>query len=371
VRKLLFVSGIAALVLASTTASACGSGPTYAAKVGSTTIKQSTLDDELKAIKNNSRYKQAIEQDGSTKVDGAGKGTFNSAFVARVLTQEIIFAVVHNEVVKRGLKVTAADLAATRADVEGSTGDPSQDSQSLFKDFPKSYQDELIGRLTDAAMLEADLAGVKINDAALTDYYNKNKDSYAQTCVRHILVDTKEKADAVRARVAGGEDFAKVAQAESKDTGSGAQGGDLGCDISQFVDQFKQAATTLPVNEVSQPVQTQFGFHIIQVTSRSPKPLDAPLKGQIRNELLQPGIQKAQQLVYDQLDKSKVKVSPRIGKFQKGDQTSGQPPQVVPNEAPAGATTTVPGLPGQQPGAGAGGAAGNDPSASGSAPAAP
>lgn len=324
---------------------ACGSGSGFAAKINDTTIKQSALDDELNAIKNNDQYKQAIEQGGQgLTVEGKGKGTFNSAFVARVLTQEMVFAVIHDEVTTRKLKVTQADKDATKADiVSGGNG------ESVFGKFPKSYQDTLVTRLTEASVLEAALAGVKVDDAAITDYYNKNQAQFAETCVRHILVETKDQADAARARVAGGEDFAKVAASVSKDTGSAQQGGDVGCDISGFVAPFKDAASTLPVNEISQPVQTQFGFHILQVTKRNAKPLDAALKAQIRNDLVQPGITKAQDLVYTKLAQAKVKVNPRIGKFDKGDPNSGQPPQVVPNEAPAPSST----LPG--PGTGGGG----------------
>lgn len=345
-KKLLLVLGLGALVFSQ----ACGDGTGFAAKVNGTVIKQSALDDELKAINNNDQYKQLIEQGGQgLAVEGKGKGTFNSAFVARVLTQEMVFAVIHNEVRARKLVVTQEEKDATRADItSGGNG------EAVFGKFPKSYQQTLIDRLTETTVLEADLAGVKIDDAAIQDFYSKNQSQFADTCVRHILVDTKEQADAARARVVGGEDFAKVAAAVSKDTGSAQQGGDVGCDISGFVQEFKDAASTLPVNEISQPVQTQFGFHIIQVTKRSPKNLDAALRAQIRNNLIQPGIEKAQDLIYTKLSQAKVTVNPRIGKFDKGDSASGQPPQVVPNEAPAPSTT----LPG--PGTGADNGSGVD-----------
>src|SRR5205807_9069869 len=157
---------------------------------------------------------------------------------------------------------------------------------SLADAFPKSYRDDLAERSADVLKLQAALAGVKIDDTAVTEYYNAHKDELSDTCVRHILVADKAKADALRARLVAGEDFAAIAKKESTDTGSGSQGGDLGCDISNFVPEFQNAAKTLPVNEISQPVQTQFGYHLIQVTSRKPKPLDDEAKVQIRHTLV-------------------------------------------------------------------------------------
>ncbi len=85
----------------------------------------------------------------------------------------------------------------------------------------------------------------------------------------HILVKTEAEADAVETRLKGGEDFATVAKAVSIDKGSGAKGGDLGCNPKGvFVPEFDAAASALPVDQLSDPVQTQYGFHIILVKER-------------------------------------------------------------------------------------------------------
>ena len=338
-RRFLFpvAAGLIAAVLG---LSACGSSITPAAKVNGTVISQSSLNSELQAIKNNKDYVSAIQSQGAPPIEGAGKNTFNTAFVAQILNQRILLEVVKQELARMKVLVTAEDLRLAAIEVHKNfqTG---EGNKSLADAFPKSYRDALAERSADVLRLQAALADVKIDDAAVNDYYNTHKDELSQTCVRHILVATKEKADAIRTRLVGGEDFATVAKAESTDTGSGSQGGALGCDISQFVPEFQNAAKTLPVNEISQPVQTQFGFHIIQVTSRKPKVLDDETKVEIRHTLVGTDSSKLQDSVFAALAKASVEVDPKIGTFKKGNPQTGEPPQVVPNQAPATTTTTA------------------------------
>lgn len=89
-----------------------------------------------------------------------------------------------------------------------------------------------------------------------------------RVCAKHILVETLEEAEAAQARLAAGEDFAAVATEVSLDTQS--EGGDLGCTlVSDYVDEFAQAALVAPLNEVTGPVESSFGFHLILVSERT------------------------------------------------------------------------------------------------------
>ncbi len=93
---------------------------------------------------------------------------------------------------------------------------------------------------------------------------------------RHILVEKKEEADELVTKIKAGGDFAALAEEKSKDTGSGANGGDLGFfGKGQMVKPFEDAAMALKAGEVSAPVQSQFGWHIIKMEEKRNKPLPA------------------------------------------------------------------------------------------------
>jgi len=95
-----------------------------------------------------------------------------------------------------------------------------------------------------------------------------NAKDYTQVHAAHILVDTKSQATALKYRVEGGEEFGKVAKKFSK-CPSGQRGGDLGYfGRGQMVEEFETAAFNLPKGEVSDPVQTDFGWHIIKVIDK-------------------------------------------------------------------------------------------------------
>ena len=111
---------------------------------------------------------------------------------------------------------------------------------------------------------------------------------------RHILVETEDQAKAVEERLKKGEDFAKVATDVSKDPGSGKEGGDLGWFTKdRMVPEFAEAAFKLKKGEVSAPVKSQFGWHVIKLEDKRTKPL--PEFSAVRPQIEQYLERKAQQ----------------------------------------------------------------------------
>lgn len=93
------------------------------------------------------------------------------------------------------------------------------------------------------------------------------------------------KVQNLRARIDAGEDFAAVAKAESDDPGSAPAGGDLGTfGRGQMTGPFEQTAFALPVGPVSEPVKTEFGYHLLQVQQRAAPPFEE-VRTQIQNRL--------------------------------------------------------------------------------------
>lgn len=91
-----------------------------------------------------------------------------------------------------------------------------------------------------------------------------------EASARHILVDSEEECQKLKDEIAGGADFADLARTHSKCPSGKQGGGDLGkFGPGQMVAEFDTVVFSAPIGEVSDPVKTQFGWHLIEVTSRS------------------------------------------------------------------------------------------------------
>lgn len=316
---------VAAVTLA---ASGCGSVSSYAATVNGTRISRSSLEGELRDIAGNDKYLKFIE----SQVQVRSNGVFDAAFTASVLSRQIIYELVDKDLARRKIILSAGDLAAARASVGNRVG-----GDDVFKAFPKSYQDTLVRRSADVTVLSFALAGQGTPEQASRAYYDAHPGDFAQACVSHILVPTQDQANQVKARLDGGEDFATVAKAVSTDTGSASQGGQLGCysHDNQLVPEFSQAMFTQPVGQVGAPVQTQFGFHLILVKSRTVPPYEQ-VAAQARDAAAAATQDKLHSWVEGVIDRAKIKVNPQYGHFEK----KGADSRVVPPQAPTTTTNT-------------------------------
>jgi foldase protein PrsA len=131
--------------------------------------------------------------------------------------------------------------------------------------------EELFKKVTDK---------VKVSDKQIKDYYDTHKAQYQQPetrDVRHILVQKKALADQLYARLKSGANFAKLAKKYSKDPGSASNGGKLTVSKGQTVAAFDKTAFALKKGELSHPVKTQYGYHIIQALSEIKPAQKTPL----------------------------------------------------------------------------------------------
>ena len=154
-----------------------------------------------------------------------------------------------------------------------------EDVDAEFEEVKAQFGDEFQNALKESGLTEDSLrSNIKFNQLrnkaiadSITDedikaYYDQ---ASMELKARHILVADEETANEVIEKLNAGEDFATLAKELSLDTGSAENGGDLDWfTVGQMVTEFNDAAYALEVNEISKPVKSQFGYHIIQVTDK-------------------------------------------------------------------------------------------------------
>jgi len=184
----------------------------------------------------------------------------------------------------------------------------------------KQVRNDIRSQIVSEKIFEEVTRKVKVTDKQIEDHYTKNKAQYGQPQsreVRHILVKTKAQADDLYDQLQGGADFSGLAKKFSEDTGSKANGGKLTISKGQTVAPFDRTAFLLKKNEISKPVKTEFGFHIIQPTGDVKEAKVTPLKeveDSIRQQLLQTKKNEAMTKWVDELKKDyEDKVSYAVG----------------------------------------------------------
>jgi hypothetical protein len=348
---------------------ACNPAPDYAAKVNGHVISRSTLDGELQDVTKNQTYVGLYTQgslpgqQAPAKIQGTAAGTFDGTFVASRLTNDILYELVREEVVRRHLTVTAADLTAARdGEVTSLLPTGQSQDQSVFLKFPPRYQQRQIDNVANQMVLEHSLAGRAIDAAAIQKYYDQHKTELTPTalCLSDIAVTDQATATALKTQLDAGASFTDLAKAQSKDTQTAPKGGDAGCIPAAQLGTLVQTLATVAVGKVSAPIQGNSGFLLIKVNNRQ-LPTLAAATPQIRQQLLLPAEQALNTLIRNLAGKAKVTVNPRYGTFHgTPDPTTGfigvqppGPPTVTtapnPTTAPAGGLTPGSTLPGQQP----------------------
>jgi peptidyl-prolyl cis-trans isomerase C len=156
------------------------------------------------------------------------------------------------------------ELLKQEAQKQGIDKDP-----VVLKDVEQMKEQLIVRELVNREVIEK----VKsVDDKDLKAYYDENKAQFPapeQVHARHILVSTKPEADAIKAQLDKGADFAKLAIEKSIDKTSGARGGDLGFfGKGDMIPEFEKVAFSLAPGKISSPVKTQFGYHIIKLEGK-------------------------------------------------------------------------------------------------------
>ena len=284
---------LAAAALAALTLVAAGCGDSdevpadAVAVVDGTTVTRQELDDLLaRAKKSYTAQKREFPK--------AGTAEYQS-----LQTQAVAFLVQREEYAREAEKL---DIDVTDAQIDKKLDEVKKqyfaNDQKKLEDglaeqgyTVETLRDDIRSQLTTEAIYDDVTKDVKVTDDAIRKYYDQNKKNYTvaeSRAVRHILVKTKAEADKLQAELEGGADFAALAKKNSLDPGSKDQGGQLTITRGQTVAPFDKAAFALKTNQLSAPVKTEFGYHLIQPTAAVKKGSVTPfaqVKAQIKTQL--------------------------------------------------------------------------------------
>ena len=198
-------------------------------------------------------------------------------------TQQALQELVYKKVLSKKYKVSDKEVNNQLQKMKEQLGPQYEAFLAQYGMDEKAFKDYLKLELLQQKAATAD---IKISDQELKDYYKKWQ---PEIRVRHILVKDEKKANEIEAQLQKGAKFEDLAKKYSQDTGSAKKGGDLGWinyqDRKQFVPEFSKALDTLKVNEISKPVKTEYGYHIIQITDKKKKKPFDEVKDQLKEEL--------------------------------------------------------------------------------------
>jgi foldase protein PrsA len=202
---------------------------------------------------------------------------FQSRLEATPVARQVLQQMVQDSLIEQYAKsnnINISDADVTAREDELKANFPSGSWDEMLKSRGLTEAD-VRSALREQLILDKALAGqVRIQPAQIKAYFDKNHaafDKPEQVTARHILVPDLATANKVEAALKSGQSFATVAKQYSTDPGSKDKGGELGTfRRGQMVPAFDKVAFSEPIGAISAPVKSPFGYHIIQVESRTP-----------------------------------------------------------------------------------------------------
>lgn len=241
--------------------------------------------DNIKAqIESSPQYTKDIwnqDYQGKKFIDAVKENVLNSLIAQKLLVQDAL---------KNNITVTDKEINDEYQKEKGINKDAT-------KEDAKTYL--LINKLFDKYTKD-----VKVTEEELKKYYDDNKAQFEVVKASHILVADEKTAEDIYNRLMKGEDFATLAKEYSIDTATKDQGGNLGeFPHGVMVPEFDQVAFSLKKGEISKPVKTDYGYHIIKSEGVSIKPFNE-VKDAIENYLLNDKKNQVIKEKYDALEKA-------------------------------------------------------------------
>ncbi len=250
VLKMLTAAAALSLLLVACDQELGAGGDDWAALVNGEEIPASDVESQLDAVTDDPEFEQQAEMMG-------GEDALRAQLGAQVLNQRINGALIRQGAEERGVEVTEEDIDAQRDEIEADIQEQMGMDLEEFAETQGLTEEDIDLDLELLAYQEGLMAQLA-EDGEIED------EEIAEA--RHILTEDEGAADDARERIEDGEDFADVAEDASEDPGSAEEGGDLGeFPRGQMDEAFDDAVFDAEAGDLLGPIETQFGFHIIEV----------------------------------------------------------------------------------------------------------
>jgi len=190
-----------------------------------------------------------------------------------VLEALILEKMLELEIADKNITITQESIDAEYAEMVGFYGGEEQLNNALAE---YGYtNDQVLKNIKLNLSIETLMEPyIEISEEEIESYFQANKVSYAtkeKVKASHILVDTEEMALEIIEKIKSGEEFDIMAELHSKDVSNATMGGDLGYfERGEMVQAFEDKAFSMEIGEVSEPVETSFGYHIIKLVDKQP-----------------------------------------------------------------------------------------------------
>lgn len=295
-----------------------------AALVNGESISLAELDRQVEA---------AAGATGQTGLEGEALLRQQREVLGQLIQQELI----RQEAITRGIEISPEEVDQALAEIKGPFSEEEFAQQLAQAGFTEESLREQLELRSAVEAIQAELTP-EVSEEELRQVYDISKSQFRQAKIRHILWQVppgedgaKQERQARRARteIQAGANFGRIARQRSDDTGSAANGGRLGgwTPLSALDQSFAQGVSEATIGEVTEPVRSQFGWHLILVDARRTQPFSA-VRDELRAQLEDQGRDSAfQEFLTGVADRADIVVNPRFGDWDPVSAT------VVPHES--------------------------------------
>lgn len=270
---------------------------TVLAQIGSEKITKGDMDEEMKQLNEQLKQMYGDDFENNAQIKEQLKQQ-RLQYLNAMVNEKIMLQEAEKQNIKQSDEETNKEVDDLINQYKTQYSDENQFNELLTKNgfTEESFREYQIEQSKIRYVYQQITSEVEVTDEDVQTYYDENKETQfakgAGANIAHILVDDEATANDIKAQLDGGADFAELAKQYSKDTGTASNGGSLGFttyDSTQYVKEFMDGLKNLKEGEVSAPIKSQFGYHIIKATDLKQADVTPfeEVKDQIKSQLEQ------------------------------------------------------------------------------------